>query len=743
MGHNFKELLSEAHALSPNAQIVGCTCGGIIGKEGPDESMKALAIMVIKGPKNEFAIVGRDSITTYEPDKFGYHIASEMKSLNPDINMILFLPSQIGMIRIGIYDAIKGIESVFGPDIPIFGGLSCDNFKGSNDFQFFNDKIFENGAIMVGFADPDLEVICQADHGFDVIGNPFEVTRSDRNHIFELDRKPARKCWLERLGMAETTPLLAIAPFSPLAAKLDEKFHEEYGNSYIVFLAYYSPDSDGSLYAPIPCPEGSKLWMTRRNEVRIQEGIDKITLKVLERCEGRKPVAIFHSDCAARGKLLFERIVKDEVIGRLQYPFFKDKKIPWLGMYGGGEITPLGGENQIHTYTSSIYAIVKRKPEVKEKKVDLKTEVVKSSMLFKPSTIRNIGLKNRFIVSATWSGNANFNGSCSPILINFVLNTAKGEPGMIISEYAYVSRNGQSAPQQLGIYDDSLLPGLVQYAENVHRYHVPVIMQMVHGGLFSAPLLTGFEPIGPSVLETPNGQVGHEMTHEEIRETVIAFRDGAIRAQKAGFDGVEIHAAHGWLFTQFLSPIFNKRNDEYGGNLENRSRILLEVIKIIREAAGDKFAVLVKINSEDLMDGGFGIDEMIQISAMLEKASVDAIEISGGTIGAALSGDFNNSFVPVKKKGVYYREAAKRFKEKIKIPLILVGGIRTFEEADELVRNGVADYISMCRPLIREPGLIKRWKSGDLGKSECKSDSACLQPGLEGKGVYCVHLKSS
>ncbi len=134
---------------------------------------------------------------------------------------------------------------------------------------------------------------------------------------------------------------------------------------------------------------------------------------------------------------------------------------------------------------------------------------------------------------------------------------------------------------------------------------------------------------------------------------------------------------------------------------------------------------------------------MLLVSAMLEKAGVDAIEISGGTIGAMLTGNPYGSFSPVSKKDVYYTEAAKRLKEKVKIPVILVGGIRTFETADELVKTGVADYISLCRPLIREPDLIKKWKSGNLKKSDCISDSACFQPGMEGKGVHCIHVKES
>jgi 2,4-dienoyl-CoA reductase-like NADH-dependent reductase (Old Yellow Enzyme family) len=295
----------------------------------------------------------------------------------------------------------------------------------------------------------------------------------------------------------------------------------------------------------------------------------------------------------------------------------------------------------------------------------------------------------------------------------------------------------------MGVYSDSLLPGLKRMSEFVYKAGAPVVMQLAHGGLFSIPLMfTGQIPLGPSVMQTPDGPIGREMTKEEIQETVGTFKEAAVRAQTAGFDGVQVHAAHGWLLSQFLSPFFNKRTDEYGGNIENRARIVLEIINTIRKAVGEQFAVLVKINADDFLEGGFNTDEMLQVSTMLENSGVDAMELSGGTIGALLAGNVDSSFSPTVKKEVYYREAAKRFKDKIKIPLILVGGIRSFEAAEEIVNTGIADYISMCRPLIREPDLIKRWKSGDLRKSECISDSACFQPGMDGKGVHCVHIKN-
>jgi 2,4-dienoyl-CoA reductase-like NADH-dependent reductase (Old Yellow Enzyme family) len=737
MGHNFKEMLSEAHRLSPGAQIVGCTCAGVIGKDGPNESLKALAVMAIKGQKKEFAVTGVKSVINYDAYELSRQMADDLKSKCPEINMIINHPS---VLAFPLNKMIDGIESVFGPDIPIIGGGSVDNMKLVSDFQFIGEQIFEQGAIMIGLADPSLEVISHANHGFGIVGDPFEITRADKGFIYELDGKPAWKRWTERLGLPETSSAADVLVFAPLAIELPDELHEEYGSRYLVFGAL--PQPDGSIRGMQALPEGGKLWMTRRNENQIHDGVERLMVKILDRCEGRKPVAVFHADCVARGKLLFNRIIKEEIISQLQYPLCKGENIPWFGMYGGAEYTPLAGKNHIHMYTTSLYVIVKRKPIIKKEEVKLQPEVAKKSKLFYKTAIRNINLKNRFIWSATWQGKANHDGSCSPMLISSLLPVVRGETGLIISEMAYVSRNAVCAPGQMGVYGDNMLPGLKRMTDFVHREGSPVIIQLVHGGLFSAPILTGSTPIGPSAMETPEAKIGREMSKAEITEAIVAFRNAAFRAKEAGFDGVQIHAAHGWLLSQFLSPFFNKRTDEYGGTLENRARIVLEITKNIRETVGDNFAVIIKINSDDLLPGGFNTDEMIQVSVMLEKAGIDAIEISGGTIGALLTGNADGSFSPVSRKDVYYMEAAKRLKEKIKIPVMLVGGIRTFETADELVKSGVADYISLCRPLIREPDLIKKWKSGNLKKADCISDSACFQPGMEGKGVHCVHVKN-
>ncbi len=359
IGHNFEEILSELHGLSPNAQIVGCTGAGIIGREGPIETMRGLAIMAIRGPREEFAVASKESIVNTDSHEASAQIAKDLKSQNPNINIILFHPSGLEIFP---EKAIEGIESVFGPDVSIIGGTSLDNMKIAGDFQFAGDRIFERGAVAVGFADPTLEVIAQANHGFSGTGESFEVTRSELNHIFELDGQTAWKSLTERLGLPETAQPIEVV-FAPLAEQLPEELHEEYGSRYIIREyggSFESVSEDGSIFVTASCPEGTKLWLMKRDEKRIFGGVDRMVEQVVQRCEGRRPVAVFHADCGARGRLIFNRILKDEIVSRMQYPLCKDENVPWLGLYGGGEVAMTGGRTQIHAFTTSIYAMLRR-----------------------------------------------------------------------------------------------------------------------------------------------------------------------------------------------------------------------------------------------------------------------------------------------------------------------------------------------------------------------------------------------
>jgi small ligand-binding sensory domain FIST len=356
MGHNFKDLLNEAHRLSPDAQIVGCTAGGIIGKEGPDESIKALAIMAIKGPKEEFAVSASESSIISDPYNCSAKLAKDLKNKNKGINLILLYPSG----STWEYDKIiKGVESVFGPEVTIIGGVSIDG-KLVSDFQFFGEKVIEKSAVIVGFADPTIELISQATVGFDIIGNPIEVTRSEKNHLFELNGKNAWEYLMDKLEMPYSTSALDVVHVTCLAAEIQGRSHKNFDSRFRV-VGGLVHEPDGSIFTIADVPVGTKLWLARGNEKKVFAGVDHMMTRILERLDGRKPLAVFHADCSGRGKVLLNRIMKDEIVHRLQYPICKVEDIPWLGIYGGGEITPVDGENQILFYTSSLYVLTRRK----------------------------------------------------------------------------------------------------------------------------------------------------------------------------------------------------------------------------------------------------------------------------------------------------------------------------------------------------------------------------------------------
>jgi 2,4-dienoyl-CoA reductase-like NADH-dependent reductase (Old Yellow Enzyme family) len=361
------------------------------------------------------------------------------------------------------------------------------------------------------------------------------------------------------------------------------------------------------------------------------------------------------------------------------------------------------------------------------------------SKLFEQTSIKTLSLANRFVRSATWEGMADTDGSCSPKLIDLMVNLAKGGVGLIIAGHAYVSREGQAGPWQIGVHSEEMLPGLSRMADAVHSAGGKIVLQLAHAGCYALPQVTQMEAVGPSPGVHGKTPGCRELSREEIRVISDAFGKAALRAKTAGFDGVQIHAAHGYLLSEFLSPFFNSRTDEYGGSIEKRGRIVLEVLRSIRAEVGDNYPLLVKLNSEDFIDGGLSVEDMLSVAAMLAEAGIDAVEMSGGTIYA--SGEYSsirtgNPAAP--EQEVYYREAAARFKEKIDVPLMLVGGIRSLEVAEDLIDKGSADYISLCRPLIREPGLVERWRADDRRRAACLSENACFGPLLKGEGLYCV-----
>jgi 2,4-dienoyl-CoA reductase-like NADH-dependent reductase (Old Yellow Enzyme family) len=368
--------------------------------------------------------------------------------------------------------------------------------------------------------------------------------------------------------------------------------------------------------------------------------------------------------------------------------------------------------------------------------------VVYMVSLFETTTINGMTLRNRFVRSATYEGLAHDDLTVSQRLIDLMVALADGGVGLIITGLATVTRDGQNMPWQLGIYADDQVPGLMRMTRAVHDAGGTIMIQLAHGGAQGNPELTG-ELLGPSAIPAIGGEGAacRAMTLAEIHRIVEAFGEAGRRAQEAGFDGVQLHGAHGFLLSEYLSPFFNKRTDQYGGSLANRARIVVEAYHRVRAAVGATYPVTIKLNSEDFLEGGLTVAEMVQVASWLETAGIDAIEVSGGTSWALGQGRPNASYARLEHTDLYYRDAARRYKAAIRVPLMLVGGIRSYDVARQLVAEGVTDYISLSRPLIREPDLVNRWKAGDTRPSGCVSDNACFGPLRAGNGLQCVHVK--
>jgi 2,4-dienoyl-CoA reductase-like NADH-dependent reductase (Old Yellow Enzyme family) len=358
------------------------------------------------------------------------------------------------------------------------------------------------------------------------------------------------------------------------------------------------------------------------------------------------------------------------------------------------------------------------------------------SKLFESARISGMELSNRFVRSATWEGMAADDGAVTPKLIETMVALAKGGVGMIITSHAYVRQEGQAGPWQIGVYNDGLIDGLKEMAAAVHENGGKIVMQIAHAGHFAVEQLTGLVPWVASDFEGLAKTPRHEMTVDDILALAVSFAEAARRAKVAGFDGVQIHSAHGYLLSQFLSPLYNRRKDGYGGLIENRARLHLGVLRAVREAVGDDFPILAKLNCGDFVEGGLDTTDALKVGKMLAEAGLDALEISGGVLtGGRMS---PSRMVKNEEQEAYFKNEARAFRKELDIPLILVGGMRSFETAEKLLDDGTADFISMCRPFIREPDIVNRWKSGDRRKAFCKSDNACFKPGMEGKGVYCL-----
>jgi 2,4-dienoyl-CoA reductase-like NADH-dependent reductase (Old Yellow Enzyme family) len=349
-----------------------------------------------------------------------------------------------------------------------------------------------------------------------------------------------------------------------------------------------------------------------------------------------------------------------------------------------------------------------------------------------------MALRNRLVRSATWEGMCEENGRPTAKLAGYYGTLARGGVGLIISGYTFIRPDGKQLPGQMGVGDDSFAPAMRSLTDAVHREGGALCMQLVHAGGQTGQKVIGCQPVAPSAVAIAQyGEEPRALTEEEIAELVCCFADGAARARAWGFDAVQIHAAHGYLISQFLSPLANRRQDAYGGGVEGRSRFLLEVYRATRAAVGPNFPVLVKLNGADNLPGGLELDDAVAVAKMLYQEGIDGIEVSGGTPASGSETPVRQG-IERREQEAYNLPLAARIKNAVDCPVMVVGGMRSFEVIEGVIRRGEADYVSLARPLIREPNLPRRWEGGDESRTRCISCNGCFKPGIKEGGIYCV-----
>ena len=335
--------------------------------------------------------------------------------------------------------------------------------------------------------------------------------------------------------------------------------------------------------------------------------------------------------------------------------------------------------------------------------------------IFDETKIKNMKLKNR-IIRGSVGDNSFCNGKISEEGFKLYEDLSKGEVGTIFTGYAIVSDYDQfDTIKVFRIDKDEYIDEYKKLTTLVHKNNANIIMQLVHIG---ATTTTNVDrPYAPSQITVPTTKkITKELSKDDILRIEDDFVKAAIRAKKSGFDGVEIHAAHLFLLSQFLSPIFNKRNDEYGGNNENRARIIIEIIEKIRKEVGNDFIISLKINCNDDMENGITEEGFLIASQLAVKAGVDLIQVS------------SNQWVNKKgSKNIYFIEETKKLAEIVNVPVVLIGGVRDVDTIEKILNESKIEYIGLARPLICEPDLVKKWKEGKSKKAKCVSCNGCLK----------------
>jgi 2,4-dienoyl-CoA reductase-like NADH-dependent reductase (Old Yellow Enzyme family) len=369
--------------------------------------------------------------------------------------------------------------------------------------------------------------------------------------------------------------------------------------------------------------------------------------------------------------------------------------------------------------------------------------------MFSAGRIAHLAVKNRMIRSATYEGAMTEDGRVTPEILSLYRNLAEGGVGTIITGHMAVGRKGKGNDRQICIYDDTYIPEIARIADVVHASgsNCRIVAQLSYAGRQVLHDNTVAECVGPSDVPSPIlRKRSRELTADEIQGIVDYYVDAIARVKKAGYDGVQLHAAHGYLLSSFLSPYTNRRHDRYGGSIGKRVAILREIVTKAREDVGH-FPILIKVNCTDHVTGGIDIETFPEVAKEVEALGVDAIEISGGMWDCLIRSEEELGFFPLPipeartrinslDKQSYFMRFAERLA--LDIPVIVVGGHRNIESLEKIIGRGAVDFFAFSRPLISEPDLPKRWLEGrGSEKADCVSCNSCLLE-VKSKPLKCV-----
>lgn len=332
--------------------------------------------------------------------------------------------------------------------------------------------------------------------------------------------------------------------------------------------------------------------------------------------------------------------------------------------------------------------------------------------LWDPISLGGVTLRNRTVMPAMGTGYGSLEGEVTPQLLAYLKRRAEGGVGLVISEVLAVHPAGRAFPRELGIYDDSFLPGLAQLAATVKEAGAAVAAQLHHAGRETFPQVIGCRPVAPSPLASrATGQVPRQLSREEIAELLGCFATAARRAREAGFDAVEVHGAHGYLINQFLSPYSNQREDAYGGSEEGRLRFAREVIREIKLAAGSDFPVIFRFSSSEDVRGGYDLDYILPLLPPLEAEGVDAFHVSRGVYDSPGNPTSPGMHFPY---GINVENAA-RVRGAVGVPVIVVGKLHDPRMADAVIREGKADLVAFGRQHLADPHFLAKAEEGRYG----------------------------